>query len=189
MLAGLSLLHLEWLVSHTSRFRGIPAKCIVLSMGGSFQEKTVQRVTGPVCLSLSPKDLVLPKTSVISTCASHSSELPPSPLAQFPTVCCSPCLWLWQLWASCADRGGKPVCFQAGEGELGLGWSCSAVLVSSCQQCPGRGLVFTGYPLWLLLGCCCALQGQWFPMCCALTTCVSQISSEVVGCSAKYRTP
>lgn len=68
--------------------------------------------------------------------------------------------------------------FQAGEGELGLGWSCSAVLVSSCQDCHSRGLVFTEYPRWLSFGCCCTLQGQRFPMCCALTIGVSQTSLE-----------
>lgn len=112
-----------------------------------------------------PKSLYSPKPHdppVISTCASHSSELLPPPLPPFPMLCCSPCLLLWQLWASCWDRGGKPVCFQAGEGALGLGWSCSAVLVYSCQQRPSRGLVFTGHPHWLSFGCC-NTAGTVFP--------------------------
>lgn len=81
------------------------------------------------------------------------------------------------------------MCFQAGGGEFALGWSYSAVLVSSCQQCPSRDLVATRYPHWLSFGCCCALQGQHFLIRCALTTRVSQMGSKVAGCSAKCRTP
>lgn len=181
--AGLSLLHLGWLVSHAGRFPGVPAKWACAEHGGFPPGKNRVLRThwasyiSPCPLKTSPKPHDPPITS---TSASHRA--PTFPVAAIPCAVLQPLspalaalgfLLGWKRRTSVFPRTRR----RAWVG-LELLSSSGFLLPSASQQRPGNYWV----PVLALLWCCCALQGQCFPTHRALTTRILQMGSEVAGC-------